>query len=270
MDRQFPQRKIVANRAFSASLKRAISYCPLRRSVIDSMNSFDLQIIKWLNGFARQSDDFDSFVWLIATNDLAKAGLILLALGWFWFREDNRTIDSRGRLICTLVGAWISVFIARALSFVVPFRERPLRVPELTFVLPDNADPQAILGWSSFPSDNAALFIALATGIYLLHRGAGLVIYVNILASIAFGRVYEGWHYPTDVLGGAILGIICGLLVQRPAVRQKLASFPLHWSAVHPQSFYAVFLVSVFLTVTSFSALYAIAHILVELSRRLQ
>ena len=33
--------------------------------------------------------------------------------------------------------------------------------------------------------------------------------------AIAYSRVYVGVHYPFDVIGGAILGWFCGMLIER-------------------------------------------------------
>jgi undecaprenyl-diphosphatase len=37
----------------------------------------------------------------------------------------------------------------------------------------------------------------------------------GLALAIAYSRVYVGVHYPLDVIGGAILGWCCGMLVDR-------------------------------------------------------
>ena len=54
----------------------------------------------------------------------------------------------------------------------------------------------------SFPSSHTATCFAMATAIYLFHKRLGI---------IAFSRMYLYVHYPSDIFGGVILGICCGI-----------------------------------------------------------
>ena len=62
----------------------------------------------------------------------------------------------------------------------------------------------------SFPSGHTLSSFAAATALFFFHKKTGLLAYL-LAACIAFSRLYASVHYPTDVLAGAVLGILCGL-----------------------------------------------------------
>ncbi len=63
----------------------------------------------------------------------------------------------------------------------------------------------------SFPSGHTLASFEAATAIYKDHTLYGFAAFVLALL-IAFSRIYLQVHYPSDVLGGAILGFLLGLL----------------------------------------------------------
>lgn len=66
----------------------------------------------------------------------------------------------------------------------------------------------------AFPSGHAALSFVMATILAKKHPELGKYFY-TIAGLIAISRVYLGVHYTTDILAGAVLGIIVGLGVLR-------------------------------------------------------
>lgn len=66
----------------------------------------------------------------------------------------------------------------------------------------------------SFPSDHAAVAMALAAILLLWSPKAGIPLVILALA-IAFARVFAGVHYPTDVLAGIIVGGSVAFFVHR-------------------------------------------------------
>jgi undecaprenyl-diphosphatase len=78
---------------------------------------------------------------------------------------------------------------------------------------PFDAHPQIhplyVVHSSSFPAGHAATAFAGATLLsYVVPRAVPL--FVLLAAAIGFSRVYVGVHYPGDVLGGALIGVLCG------------------------------------------------------------
>ncbi|MFQ5482288.1 MAG: phosphatase PAP2 family protein, partial [Nitrospinaceae bacterium] len=63
----------------------------------------------------------------------------------------------------------------------------------------------------SFPSNHAANSFTLATLFALAYRNSILLVY-TLATLVAASRVYLEVHYPTDVLAGAVCGILIGYL----------------------------------------------------------
>jgi membrane-associated phospholipid phosphatase len=64
----------------------------------------------------------------------------------------------------------------------------------------------------SFPSGHTAIAFACAT-MLSYYRPKLAPAFFLLAVAIGFSRVYVGVHYPLDVLGGAVLGLLCGGIV---------------------------------------------------------
>ncbi len=67
---------------------------------------------------------------------------------------------------------------------------------------------------TSFPSGHTASAFAVAVVLFrnIDKKISGWILALAVLISLS--RIYVGVHYPTDVLGGALLGIVCAFLAQ--------------------------------------------------------
>jgi len=64
----------------------------------------------------------------------------------------------------------------------------------------------------AFPSGHAAFFFAIATVVYFYNKKAGILFFLaGFLISIS--RVFSGIHWPSDILAGALVGILSGYLL---------------------------------------------------------
>lgn len=204
------------------------------------MNALDFNILLFVNGFARHSLVFDKLVTIFSANVLFKGGVVIPVLWWLWFRKQATGRD-REYIISLLFASFFTIFVARAVAFLAPFRARPMHNPALHFVLPYAHDPGPLIGWSAFPSDHAALFFTLATGIFLLCRPLGCLAFLHALLVISFPRIYLGVHHPTDIVAGALVGIAVGVLIRYQSVRRVVSRRALALEESHPGFFYVCF-----------------------------
>jgi undecaprenyl-diphosphatase len=73
----------------------------------------------------------------------------------------------------------------------------------------------------SFPSGHSATSFACAIVLCAL-APRFRVLFVALAVAIAYSRLYNGVHYPLDVVAGAVLGILVGLTVLRlPAAPRR-------------------------------------------------
>ena len=67
---------------------------------------------------------------------------------------------------------------------------------------------------SSFPSGHAAVFFALAMAVFFVNRKNGWW-FIVLAALVALARVFAGVHWFSDVVAGALLGIISAFFAKR-------------------------------------------------------
>ena len=201
---------------------------------------WDDQIALWLNHLVGSRPALDRFIYDIAASPLLKGGLFMAFLWWQWFRHDEARAARRETILTALAGAILAIGVARILQLVLPFRERPLHDTGLALVMPTGMKPETLDGWSSLPSDHAVLFFALATMVLRLHRRLGVAAFLWVALMVCLPRLYLGYHYASDIVSGAAVGV--GVMTLSLAyLRPPLLARPLlRWERAHATSFYSL------------------------------
>jgi len=173
------------------------------------MHTVDLAVFRWLNAWAGASPFLD---WLILLN--ANYTLwMLFALGGItglcMVLPRSRHLYERYAkpLILAACAAFFGRFIITETIRFLHKRARPFEMLPDARALFDNTSS------GSFPSGHAALSFAIATAISLYFPKAGGILFL-IALFMGAARVTAGVHWPSDILGGAVVGILSAFLVR--------------------------------------------------------
>ena len=196
--------------------------------MLEQLLHIDTEILLAINGW--HAPWADTLMWIIS----AKATwipLYVLLIGMLVWRYRKPAMTSVKWLqrvpacvvMIVVIGLAVGAadFIASGILKELVARPRPTRVPELEGVL------HLVNGYRSgrygFVSSHAANTMACALLFSLIWRNKiatyGLMLWV---AANCYSRMYLGVHYPTDILGGLMVGALVAVVVYAMLVRYRL------------------------------------------------
>ncbi len=234
--------------AISFLISAAI-YQPLNESI----KAIDHGIMGFLSGYANKSIVFDQFVMWVLSLPTFKLLPMVACLCYLWFLKDP-TGKARMGAALAVASAALSLLLGRLLQNWGPERPRPLHSGDPDFVAPYGVSNQALENWSSFPSDHACLTFAMASAVLYVSRPLGLFCMAWATFVVCLPRIYGGFHYFSDVAGGAIIGVAAFyVLYGFKAVSTKLLSCAEYFETRHRALFYALSFVMAYQIVTMFN-----------------
>lgn len=115
--------------------------------------------------------------------------------------------------IYSVVSAIVSRFVLTELIRIFYKLPRPFEVLEnIKLLIPQESSP-------AFPSGHAAFYFAFSFGVFMYNKKLG-IIFLILSTLMGFARIFVGVHWPLDIIGGAVLGLITTGLIK--AVAKKL------------------------------------------------
>lgn len=203
----------------------------------DLLNLWDFPVALFVNQGVRQVWWLDQSVAFLSANHLLKGGVLMALLWWAWFRMGKNEL-ARGHMVASLASCVVALALGRLMVNGMPYRPRPLHEPALDLATPFGVAEDALDRLSSFPSDHAVLFFALAAGFFFVSRRAGWAALLYVGLFIALPRLYLGIHYLSDIVVGAALGATISVLGNSWFGRGRLAAWGAGLAQRAPGLFY--------------------------------
>ena len=164
----------------------------------------DKATVIWLNAWVNQFPILDSIAKVVVSDYLVPVLMALVLLG-LWFTGKNAlAVERNQRGVITATLSIIKANLTVEFINIFVFRTRPFDTLDLIEFFYRPTD-------SSFPANPAAFGFATAFGIWMWNRHAGTAL---LIAASLFSlcRIYAGVFYPSDVIGGAAIGVTSGIL----------------------------------------------------------
>ncbi|MCC6233823.1 MAG: phosphatase PAP2 family protein [Verrucomicrobiales bacterium] len=167
---------------------------------VDWLHAWDIAVFRWVNRDLAHPA-LDALMRFLSGNALFVPGLVLTALVLLWRGGPRGLVFV---LMLGLAAALANEFVVEPLKDGIQ-RLRPYAALGDEVVLRvGRGNPKG-----SMPSAHALNVALMATFVAMLYRRA-LWVVLPLAVGVGFSRVYNGAHFPTDVLAGAGLGVVVG------------------------------------------------------------
>ena len=166
------------------------------------LNPFDAALYHFINGFAGHNAVLDAIMIFFAKDALEIYAVLFVVA---WFTLPKRDIKNRHALVVAGFAGVLALILNVIVSHIW-FRPRPFTMfhkGTFTQLVSHSSD-------ASFPSDHAAGSAGFAAGSWGRQQKWVSYTFTVIAIIVMIARVFVGVHYPTDVIGGFIIGTISG------------------------------------------------------------
>lgn len=164
----------------------------------------DVYIFRFINNCAELNNVFDIF-WIFAATFLMPLMFVLIIPAALSIKK--LADEHWWKLIVRAGIAAGLAYVIREIFKIFFFRLRPFAaLPNVHQLISMNSNE------SSFPSGHASVVFALAFAVFFIDREWGWS-FIIMAIIVAVGRIFVGVHYPTDIIGGFLVGLVAAWLI---------------------------------------------------------
>jgi undecaprenyl-diphosphatase len=185
----------------------------------------DKDIILWINSLVGKSAILDRIMMILANDYLVPVTISLMLMAiWFLGKTAAERDNYQRAVACAAISIGSACGLALATNHLYrhphPFEDMPQLLGAVQHIFYPIHDP-------GFPSNTSAVTFAAATAIWQRSRRLGLIVFIPATL-MPLAKLYAAVYYPSDILGGAILGILTAYFTYKivmPVLRE-----PINWA----------------------------------------
>ena len=165
----------------------------------------DIRILKWVHEVFHDQTWLNYIMKYVTYIGEFGAGAILCAVGLLIFKK-TRWAGVAVAVACVLDVLVVNVILKLSVNRARPWQSYPgLGFQEFHMAIGVREPTD-----SSFPSGHTAALFAAAVALVAYYKVKGLPA-LGVALLVAISRIYLCMHYPSDVLGGILIGSACGV-----------------------------------------------------------
>jgi undecaprenyl-diphosphatase len=161
----------------------------------------DYRLFRAINLLSGRSAPID---WLMIFLSKKIRYVFIFVLIFMWFRNENYRKVSWNAIMSSGIS-----LVLHTLIKIFYFKPRPFIKRRVGILIPSKID-------SSFPSKHTLLAFAVSTSILLYDRVLGSIMWVLSVLT-GFSRIWLGHHYPSDIIGSALIATMTSMMVGKTA-----------------------------------------------------